>query len=43
MLSGASSLSLQASRTDDQKNEAFRDKGYTIKLVIDVIDTGTKL
>jgi hypothetical protein len=32
-------LSLQVSRTDDQKNEAFRDKSYAIKLVTDVIDT----
>src|SRR5260221_9549522 len=31
-------LSLQASRTDDQKNEALRDKSYTIKLMTDVID-----
>jgi len=33
-------LSLQASRTDDQKNEAYQDKSYTIKLVTDVIDPG---
>src|SRR5258707_12010557 len=31
-------LSLQVSRTEDQKNEAFRDKNYSIKLVTDVID-----
>ncbi len=31
-------LSLQTSRTDDQKNEALRDKNYSIKLVTDVID-----
>src|SRR5260370_4058711 len=31
-------LSLQASRPEDQKNEAFRDKTYSIKLVTDVID-----
>jgi hypothetical protein len=31
-------LSVQASRTEDQKNEAFRDKNYSIKLVTDVID-----
>jgi acid phosphatase (class A) len=31
-------LSLQASRTEDQKNEAFRDKNYSITLVTDVID-----
>jgi hypothetical protein len=31
-------LSLQASRTEDQKAEAFRDKSYSIKLVTDVID-----
>lgn len=31
-------LSLQNSRTDDQKNEALRDKNYSIKLVTDVID-----
>jgi hypothetical protein len=31
-------LSLQVSRTEDQKNEAFRDKNYFIKLVTDVID-----
>jgi len=31
-------LSLQASRTEDQKNEALRDKSYTIKLMTDVID-----
>jgi acid phosphatase (class A) len=31
-------LSLQASRTEDQKNEAFRDKSYSIKLMTDVID-----
>jgi len=32
-------LSLQASRTEDQKNEALRDKKYSINLVTDVIDT----
>jgi len=32
-------LSLQTSRTEDQKNEALRDKGYTIKLMTDVIDS----
>jgi acid phosphatase (class A) len=32
-------LSLQNSRTADQKNEALRDKNYSIKLVTDVIDT----
>jgi acid phosphatase (class A) len=32
-------LSLQASRTGDQKNEALRDESYTIKLMTDVIDT----
>jgi acid phosphatase (class A) len=32
-------LSLQTSRTEDQKNEALRDKKYTIKLMTDVIDT----
>ena len=31
-------LSLQASRTEDQKNEAFRDKDYSTKLLTDVID-----
>jgi acid phosphatase (class A) len=31
-------LSLQTSRTDDQKNEALRDKSYSIKLVTDLID-----
>jgi acid phosphatase (class A) len=31
-------LSAQASRTEDQKNESFRDKSYSIKLVTDVID-----
>jgi len=31
-------LSLQASRTEDQKNEALRDRNYSIKLVTDVID-----
>jgi acid phosphatase (class A) len=31
-------LSLQASRTDDQKNEALRDRNYTIKLMTDVVD-----
>jgi acid phosphatase (class A) len=31
-------LSLQAGRTEDQKNEAFRNKSYSIKLVTDVID-----
>jgi acid phosphatase (class A) len=31
-------LALQASRTEDQKNEALRDKSYTIKLMTDVID-----
>jgi len=31
-------LSLQASRTEDQKTEAFRDRNYSIKLVTDVID-----
>src|ERR1700683_5336171 len=31
-------LSVQASRTEDQKNESFRDKSYSIKLVTDVID-----
>jgi hypothetical protein len=31
-------LALQASRTEDQKNEAFRDRNYSIKLVTDVID-----
>src|SRR5246127_3485024 len=32
-------LSLQNSRTEDQKNEALRDKSYTIKLMTDVIDS----
>jgi acid phosphatase (class A) len=32
-------LSLQTSRTEDQKNEALRDKKYSINLVADVIDT----
>jgi len=32
-------LSLQASRTEDQKNEALRDENYTIKLITDFIDT----
>ena len=32
-------LSLQTSRTEDQKNEALRDKKYSINLVTDVIDT----
>jgi acid phosphatase (class A) len=32
-------LSLQTSRTEDQKNEALRDKSYTIKLMTDVIDS----
>ena len=31
-------LSVQASRNDDQKNEALRDQKYSIKLVTDVID-----
>ena len=31
-------LSLQASRSEDQKNEAIRDKTYSIKLMTDVID-----
>jgi len=31
-------LSVQASRTEEQKNEAVRDKDYSIKLVTDVID-----
>jgi acid phosphatase (class A) len=31
-------LSVQATRTEDQKNEALRDKKYSIKLVTDVID-----
>ena len=31
-------LSLQGSRTEEQKDEALRDKSYTIKLVTDVID-----
>jgi acid phosphatase (class A) len=30
-------LSIQASRTEEQKNEAARDKDYSIKLVTDVI------
>jgi acid phosphatase (class A) len=34
----AITLSLQTSRTEDQKNEALRDKNYSIKLVTDVID-----
>src|ERR1700678_1389436 len=32
-------LSIQASRNEDQKNEALRDRKYSIKLVTDVIDT----
>src|ERR1700741_2496467 len=32
-------LSLQTSRTEDQKNEALRDKSYTIKLMTDVVDS----
>ena len=32
-------LSLQANRTEDQKNEALRDQKYSITLVTDVIDT----
>jgi acid phosphatase (class A) len=32
-------LSVQASRNEDQKNEALRDRKYSIKLVTDVIDT----
>jgi acid phosphatase (class A) len=32
-------LSLQNSRTEDQKNEALRDKSYTINLMTDVIDS----
>lgn len=35
-------LSLQASRTEDQKNEALGDKSYTIRLMTDVIDAGFK-
>jgi hypothetical protein len=31
-------LSVQASRNEDQKNEALRDRKYSIKLVTDVID-----
>lgn len=31
-------LSVQASRTEDQKNEALGDRNYSIKLVTDVID-----
>lgn len=31
-------LSIQASRTEEQKNEAVHDKDYSIKLVTDVID-----
>jgi acid phosphatase (class A) len=31
-------LSVQASRSEDQKNEAIRDKTYSIKLMTDVID-----
>jgi acid phosphatase (class A) len=31
-------LSVQASRTEDQKNEAIRDKSYSIKLMTDVVD-----
>ena len=31
-------LSVQASRNEDQKNEALRDQKYSIKLVTDVID-----
>jgi acid phosphatase (class A) len=31
-------LSVQASRTEDQKNEAMRDKSYSIKLITDVVD-----
>jgi acid phosphatase (class A) len=32
-------LSLQASRTEDQRNEAMRDKSYSVKLVTDVVDS----
>lgn len=32
-------LSLQVSRTEAQKDEAIRDRSYSIKLVTDVIDT----
>jgi hypothetical protein len=32
-------LSMQNSRNEDQKNEALRDRKYSIKLVTDVIDT----
>jgi acid phosphatase (class A) len=32
-------LSVQASRTEDQKNEAIRDKSYSIKLITDVVDS----
>jgi acid phosphatase (class A) len=35
-------LSLQATRNEDQKNEALRDKTYTIKLMTDVIDPDFK-
>ena len=31
-------LSLQASRTDEQKNEAFRDKTFDLKLITVVVD-----
>jgi acid phosphatase (class A) len=31
-------LSLQVSRTEDQKNEALRDKSYSIKLMTGVVD-----
>jgi len=31
-------LSVQVSRTEDQKNEALRDRKYSIKLITDVID-----
>jgi hypothetical protein len=31
-------LSVQTSRNEDQKNEALRDRKYSIKLVTDVID-----
>jgi hypothetical protein len=31
-------LSLQTSRTEDQKDEALRDKSYTVKMMTDVID-----
>ena len=33
-------LSAQTSRNEDQKNEALRDRKYSIKLVTDVIDPG---